>query len=369
VPELPSSAHRPILIVGANGTGTTLLRLMLDSHENIAIPPETGFLRLAAAHRWVPYWELGGQWSASLDLGEHDVWQRLADFYGGLFASYAENRGKGRWGDKTPFHVWHLPLAAQMYPELQVVGIVRHPGAVVTSLRRRFRRSLGRSTRHWKRSTKVLLQHAADLGDRSVVIRYEDLVRDPEAVMRPLLDWLGEPWSERVLAHHEVQQSAGTAAEAEGFTRTDAPIDSSNVGTWAGQLQEQALTTLVARTGELARFLGYDPAHGEPVEALAASSPFLTGSQIRERMTSRVSAIDWSRQLKPPAADRPLRPPSPPRRRKRRPSMTLDDVKLGELLRHRAIGVAHRTLPDETRHRANKVRRKRPLLDRLLGPR
>jgi hypothetical protein len=366
VPPSQPSTHRPILIVGANGSGTTLLRLMLDSHEHIAIPQETGFLRLAAVHRRVPYWALGRQWADNLGIPDDELWHQLADFYGGLFSSYAESRGKHRWGDKTPFHVWHLQLAAQMYPQVQVIGIVRHPGAVVVSLRRRFRRSSGQSTRHWRRATKTLLHHAAVLGERCVVLRYEDLVRDPAAVMRPLLEWLDEPWSERVLAHHEVQAAAGGGAEVEGFTRTDTPITDSHVGAWEEHLRGPDLAQVAARTRDLAEFLGYDPMRGEPTGPIGASRPFLTGVEVRDRQAG--SAIDWSRLPGPPMADRPMRPPSPPRHR-RQPSPSLDDVRLGDLLRHRALALAHRTLPDETRRKANEARRKRPRLDRFLGPR
>jgi hypothetical protein len=39
------------IIVGAPRSGTTLLRFMLDSHPELAIPPETGFLTLATKFR------------------------------------------------------------------------------------------------------------------------------------------------------------------------------------------------------------------------------------------------------------------------------------------------------------------------------
>jgi len=370
MPDDPASppTHRPILIVGANGTGTTLLRLMLDSHEHIAIPAETGFLRLAAAHQWVPYWELGDQWAASLGRTDDELTARLADFYGGLFASYAAERGKQRWGDKTPFHVWHLQLAARMFPEVQVIGIVRHPAAVVASLRRRFRRPLPRAIRHWKRSTKVLIQQAADLGDRCIVLRYEDLVLAPEATMRPLLEWLGEPWSDRVLAHHEVQGSAGAAKEVEGFTRTDAPIDASHISGWEQHLQGAALARLVARTSKLATFLGYDPRRAEPVSALGTPDrPFVTGTELRDRQ--RGSAINWAKSPRRPVADKPLKPPAPTRRRKRNRATSLDEVTVRDVLRHRVIALARRRLPDDARHKANAVRRKNAGIDRIIGPR
>src|SRR5581483_1527296 len=360
--------HRPILIVGSNGSGTTLLRLMLDSHEHIAIPHETGFLRLAAMHQWVPYWNLGDQWAPSLDLDDASLTRHLADFYGGLFASYAARRGKQRWGDKTAFHLWHLSLAAQMFPDLQIVGIVRHPGAVVTSVRRRFRRKLGSAMRSWRRSTKVLLQQAADFGERFAVLRYEDLVTAPEPTMRALLRWLGEPWSPAVIAHHEVERPV---AEAEGFTRTDAPIDTSRIDEWTSYLRGAELELLAKRTGEYAAFMGYDPLRPEPVEPWGtAERPLLTGTDVRDRQRDRGGAIDWSVRSRPPIPDRPLLPPAPSRRRRRRRAqIDLDEVKLGDVLRHRALSLAHRKLSDETRRRANDVRRKNRGIDRIIGPR
>ncbi len=48
-------ADGPIFIIGAMGTGSTLLRLMLDSHDDIAIPQETGFMRAYNAHQYIPF--------------------------------------------------------------------------------------------------------------------------------------------------------------------------------------------------------------------------------------------------------------------------------------------------------------------------
>jgi hypothetical protein len=363
----PGISHRPILILGANGSGTTLLRLMLDSHERIAIPQETGFLRLALAHEWVPYWPLGDQWHTNLGLTDDDLIAKLAEFYGGLFASYAESRGKQRWGDKTPFHVWHLELATRLFPDLQVIGIVRHPGAVVSSLRRRFRRPLPRATKHWKRSTKALIQGAADLGDRCVLLRYEDLVQAPEATMRPLLEWLGEPWSDRVLSHHEVQRSAGAATEAEGFTRTDTPINTAHISDWENHLRGAALARVVTKTGELAAFLGYDAGRASGSEPLSRDRAFLTGTELRSRQRDRTSSIDWTKRPTPNLEDLPLRPPAP--RRRRAKAVNLDDVTIRDLLQHRALTQARERLPENTRKRADELRRTNPKLDRFLGPR
>jgi Sulfotransferase family len=326
---------------------------MLDSHEHIAIPEETGFLRLAAMHEWVPYWNLGGDWYANLGLTEDQLYAEVARFYGGLFASYASGRGKQRWGDKTPFHVWHLDLAMRMFPDATVIGIVRHPAAVASSMRRRFRRPLNAGIKHWLRSNRQLLHAGAELGERFVLLRYEDLVTEPDRVMRTLLERLGEPWSDAVLTHHEVQP----AASSTGFTRTDRAVDTDSLTEWESQLTGTERERVTARTGALARFLGYDPESGKPAESLA----LLTGVELQARKHAATD-IDWT----PPklrAEDLPLRPPSP--RQRRRQPVDLGDITFRDLIQHRL----RMRLPEDKRQKVHEVRRSRPFLDRLMGPR
>jgi hypothetical protein len=352
-----TTAGGPIFIVGSNGSGSTLLRLMLDSHPNIAIPEETGFLRLAAMHRWVPYWKLGGDWYRNLGLSEDELDAALATFYGSLFASYAAGRGKGRWGDKTPFHVWHLDLATRLFPDAQVIGIVRHPVGSALSVRRRFRRPIKSGITQWRRANRQLLHAGARLGDRFALVRYEDLVTSPESVMRALLDRIGEPWSDTVLAHHEVQPSA----ESTGFTRTDRAVDTESLTEWEEHVTGAALTRAVARTGALAEFLGYDPHHGIPAAPLG--EPLLTGTQLTARQRDAGSAINWT-PPRPRVEDRELHPPSPRKRRLRKPA-DLSRVTFRDLAQSRLRS----RLPEDKRRKLHEARRERPLLDRLIGPR
>jgi hypothetical protein len=330
---------------------------MLDSHPNIAIPEETGFLRLAAMHRWVPYWKLGGNWYRNLGLSERELDTALGAFYGGLFSSYATARGKTRWGDKTPFHVWHVDLATRLFPDAQVVGILRHPAASALSMRRRFRRQLKAGTTHWRRANRQLLHAGAQLGDRFTLLRYEDLVTSPEPVMRALLERIGEPWSDGVLSHHEMQPRA----ESTGFTRTDRAVDTESLTEWEEHVTGAALERVVARTGALAEFLGYDPRRGIPATPLGG--PLLTGTQLAARQRDMGGAIDW-RPPHPRVEDRELKPPSPRKRRLRKPP-DLSRVTFRELAESRL----RLRIPEEQRRKLHRARRERPLLDRLIGPR
>ena len=70
---MTGAAGGPVFVVGAMGSGTTLTRLVLDSHPNLAIAQETGLARLLVANEWVPFWKFGGEWYGRLGLQREDL--------------------------------------------------------------------------------------------------------------------------------------------------------------------------------------------------------------------------------------------------------------------------------------------------------
>jgi hypothetical protein len=240
-------------------SGSTLLRLCLDSHPNLAIGPESGFMGAAEALHTIPGWSLGEGWYRRLGIDDADHDQRVAAFFDEMFSGYAAAKGKTRWGDKTPFHTWHINNMARLFPEASFVGIVRHPGATVASTRR-WRYDLDDAISKWTRATTEILRRAVELGpSRFAICRYEDLVLAPEPTLRSLLDFLGEPWSEAVM-HHERQGSQ----IVEGGTNTGDAIDPSRVAKWVAEMTNAERRLLATRVpASLDRILGYQ--HDDPM--------------------------------------------------------------------------------------------------------
>ena len=296
----------PIFVMGAQGSGTTVMRLILDSHENIAMAQETGFARLLVANEWVPFaGEVTARWYRQIGLSKDELERELAAFYGGLFTTFAQRRGANRWGDKTPSHVWHMDLLARVFPDAVFIGMIRHPGAGASSRTRRMGHSWSSSVTHWVRRNTEMLGRAAELGDRFVLCRYEDLVTRPEPVLRELFGWLGESWSDRLLAFHEVHRERGTPRQVEGWTHSDEPLDTSRVGAWTEGMTAQRWERLdKPAVRELARVTGYriDVAIPEPWEE---DTQLLSGTRLRERM-AEAGGIDWSKRARPSLPNRPL---------------------------------------------------------------
>src|SRR4051812_48323759 len=277
---------------------------MLDAHPHLAVPAETGFMRLVTAHRWVPFWELGADWHRRLGVSDDEMDRRLGEFYGGLFAEDATSQGATRWGDKTPLHVWHVDHLRRLFPDAGFLGIVRPPVGAGGSMARRFDRRIARATGHWVGSTREIVRQAAALGDGFALLRYEELTREPESVMRALLDWLGEPWSDGVLSHHE---GAGDRPRVvDGGTRTADAIDAGRNDRWRRWLDEAARTDVMVQAGEWGRFLGYDADPSQALTPIWGSPPLVLGNDV-DRRRAEFPGLDGTPPPRP-RRDAPLVP-------------------------------------------------------------
>jgi hypothetical protein len=298
-------AGSPIFIVGSMRSGSTLLRLILDSHENIAIGAETGFMGAVSATKIIPGWIHGNEWYRRLEWTEDELDEKLRAFYTDMFGRYAASHGKRRWGDKTPFHTSHIAQMARVFPDAVFVGIVRHPGAVAVSLHRKFHYTFEAAVSYWAATNTEMVREATKLGARFVAVRYEDVVVEGEPVMRELIRWLGEPWSPRLLQHERVQREKGTPRVADGSTSTRDAIDGTRASSWPQALRSENKLTLKG-IAHLAAFFGYDPLNAYDRVLLPCSDgrKWLTdGSDLLARRAAWSGRIDFEVRLQAVVAD------------------------------------------------------------------
>ena len=214
-----SRSVRPVFVGGCPRSGTTLLRTMLDSHPDIAIPHETrilidGYRRRAEwgdlaepeNRRRVARWVVERKESRYQRLTEDadELVERMVaapptigSVLSAGFRLYAERHGKPRWGEKRPSVVFHLDTVFAMFPDAQYVNIVRDPRAAVASIREAGRRygwgahDVPGGTDTWERSVRAADRWRRRLGaDRFIELRYEDLVSDPAAALGPVVAFL-----------------------------------------------------------------------------------------------------------------------------------------------------------------------------------
>jgi hypothetical protein len=280
----------PVFIVGSMRSGSTMLRLIIDSHPHIAIGAETGFMGALLANRRIPGWKHGAEWFARIGWTGEELDARLREFYGGMFLRHAQSQGKVRWGDKTPFHTSHMSEMGTVFPDAAFVGIVRHPGAVAASLHRSFHYSFEEAVGYWCDVNRQMLVAAEQLGDRFALCRYEDLVSDSESVLRELMPAIGEEFDDALLRHHEVQRAQGAPKLTDGSTSSRDPIDARRAERWADEATDEQLA-LLAAAAPLAAVLGYT-ATGTGAFPAGAHEWTATGTELAELLAGHPGVLD-----------------------------------------------------------------------------
>jgi hypothetical protein len=217
-----------VFVVGCPRSGTTLLSLMIHAHPRLAIPPETRFLltswrgrerfgdlstlrqRKALARSCVRR----GSRIRDLGLDPQETFRAILDApatigsaYGTVFRLFAERHGAARWGDKRPAYFQEVDVLLRLFPDAQIVSIVRDVRASVASLKRMPwwpYDSVG-SMATWSQAEYCARRDQRRLpADTFHVVRYESLVAEPERELRTLCDFLTEEFDPSMLAPSQV---------------------------------------------------------------------------------------------------------------------------------------------------------------------
>ena len=226
--------HGPIFIVSAMGSGSTLLRLILDSHDRIAIPQETGFMRAYNAHQFVPLKWSGRNWARRMGWSREELDEELARFYDAHLPSLRRDPRQAPLGRQdAAAHV------ARRRHGAAVPGRGVHRDRPPPGRQRRLEHEPLRPLVRPRRPRTSTSTTARSSGRRratatgSPLVRYEELVLRPEPVLRELLDWLGEPWS-RPRARAPPACRSAAAAGSRSRARTGSTTRSTSRGSTSG---------------------------------------------------------------------------------------------------------------------------------------
>jgi Sulfotransferase family len=284
-------------VVGMNRSGTTLLRMMLDAHPELVIPPETHFapdliratrargakpadvLAAMKAHReWEDFSFSDAETCAWLEgLDGLDPGPALRAFY----EACAARAGKPRWGDKTPRYVLKMPLIQSALPEARFIHVIRDGRDVALSVLDRTVKDVDAAevARRWRRKIERAREDAPRL-DHYLEVRYEDLVADPRGALERVCEFVELPFDEAMLSYHErsgarleeMRRELPSEGGAGALTverrmrthhRTTAPPDPSRATRWREDMGGDDLAEFERVAGETLATLSY-PLSGAP---------------------------------------------------------------------------------------------------------
>ncbi len=303
--------NTPIFIVGTPRSGTTLTAKILGRHSRLFMPGETHFFddiyarrhelgepqethsAAGIATRLSTLYErfnepadqqriiaLGGEDALRCELGTScrtygEVLSRFMQF------QMRHHPTKIRWGNNVPKDIFHVKDILKFYPEAKFVICVRDIRDFLLSYPNRWKTTSPENVERvkklyhpiltsllWKIAMKQIraLKALVPL-DHFLIVRYEDLVTQPQATINTLCHFLKEPYEEEML-HVEANNSS--------FAVQEQGIFSTSIQRWTQSLSREHVYIAERLARQELEQLGYEAAnvHPNPLKLLKIAISF-----------------------------------------------------------------------------------------------
>lgn len=266
--------EKPIMMIGAERSGTTLVMCLVGAHPRISVP-EVGWLY----PRFYPYLHTYGDLSIEENLKtlasemlfglNQPFWgmdmnpttavdeilsevreQSFAGIYCAMHERFTKDTGKPRWGQKTPHNLYFVKQIKEDIPNAKFVFITRDGRDASAEC---LQASFGHETIYCAAKSWMHCQNAAKPWRESLDksdwfdVKYEELVRNPEQILRELCDFLEEDYAPEMLDFYQ-----GGIAAKRGKTKDNAPLGHAISDKYVGiykrllSVQEQEIFAAVA---------------------------------------------------------------------------------------------------------------------------
>ena len=294
-------------VIGSARSGTTLLRMILNAHPEVAVPPESRFVvelyrsdevqvedflaRLDAHERW-----------ASWDTPIENVRAQLAgvttlpyrDAIEAAYLAFAKNRNKKRYGDKTPRYIEHIPLLSRLWPEAKFVHLVRDGRDVALSYADvPFGPStVAKAAALWKERVVLGLEQGRSLGPkRYAEMRYERLLSRPQEETESLCSFLELDFDPAMLDYSE--QARSEVLDRAKLYNPHVTKSITKTRSWDEQMPPSQVEVFEAVAGHTLQELGYERAFPSPrLGARLASLAGRAGLPIGRLVSRRTPAVN-----------------------------------------------------------------------------
>ncbi len=277
----------PIFIVGANRSGTTLLRLILNAHPHIAIPEEIiyfgSFMAGVPIEKWrkpelpqdkyeafvTRFIEQSCQVLDGIDLQAvktQILENSPGDFchpYKIVLETWANNHGKKRWGEKTPGNLFYSDILIDMFPNARFIHMVRDPRAGVSSMMKTtfFPDDIAfnaMSRRKFMTKGKAILEASVPAAQR-MTLKYEDIVVAPELTIREICSFLDEQFEPAMLSFYKDSSRFMKQEASSSFNKAATkPISADMLDKWKKNLSSGDVVIVETVCKREMRQFGYD---------------------------------------------------------------------------------------------------------------
>ncbi|HEY5766867.1 MAG TPA: sulfotransferase [Candidatus Udaeobacter sp.] len=307
--EMHEKINQPIFVVGSPRSGTSILTWCLGQHPNMFPVPESNWMGEFAVNIASSY-QVGaardnrtilsamdisraeffanfGHAINDLILGHRKHLERKRNLEGTLNRKHSTSEPKARWVDGTPEYSLHIHGLRKLFPEALFIHIVRDVESVVRSMLN-FHRVAGtqlvtneeQAYKYWLRTVDACLKAEQSYGPRVIYrLQYAALIDNPEAAIRSLLDFLGEPYSAKCLE-----------PLAQRINSSNVPVDFKSGDPATDRKVVEVARRLYAEIQQTPQPAEGSPAVADQLEA-AFQEPYLKATRLQQELSEEIAKV------------------------------------------------------------------------------
>lgn len=318
-----NNQNNPAFLISMPRSGSTLLSLMLGSHPQVCCPPEPWIILAISEYfnladvKSIAY---GREWAEiasiefllSLERKKRGALGKLFNsirkkstendllfarfLLNEIYNSHLEVTNKEIFIDKTPRNYVLLELIKQVLPSSKKIVLVRNPFDIFASYKSTWEISRGIftakgvsvHTRDFCEGLFSIASVASSNNSDTTLVRYEDLVANPDAVMHKLSQFLEINFSESMLTYYEntalIEEYKKSPVGDPVLSNKPLPVNSLSVSSWEQRLELEDIKALIDVLGvQIFEQLGYKDVP-EKLKSLNVNFPSETKARVRREL-------------------------------------------------------------------------------------
>jgi len=281
-----TSIKYPVFIMGAGRSGTTFLGSILGAHNSCVVTPESQFKFIVE-----PVFEEDGKYNASktfekiqtswhlkkweveIDIHE-DLLKRMSTHKELIYEIvreyshriYGESPSLNLWIDHTPNNGEYIEFLRTNFPGAKFIHIIRDGRGVASSHKgvNWGPDNILESACHWMKKISYGLAAQSLYPNEVIMVRYEDILKNPENEIRRLCDFIGIDYEDKMIE--------GDGFVVPEYTKKQHKLvgqkpDRSNVDSWKKKLSNREIEIFEYETGRMLSLLGYESVYKDPRRA------------------------------------------------------------------------------------------------------
>ncbi len=279
-------------ILGNPRSGTSLFRIMMNSHPRIVSPPESGFLQ------W--WYEKYNGWTVKdnqvkleafvkdllsskkieeWDMDEKEITDFIkkqkpsnyAELMDCIYIFYAKKQGKQVQviADKNNYYIHHLDGLLEIWPDSKFVLVVRDGRDVACSYmalkdldtespyRPDLPSEVAEIAQEWKQNNTEIKKFLKknEKKNSSIVVRYEDFILSPREELKRVCDFSQIEFSDKMLEYYLYNDEPDSTMDWK--KKTKKPLDKKNVGKYKKILSKEEVKIFNRIAGDTLKEFGY----------------------------------------------------------------------------------------------------------------